>query len=327
MKSWVPLVEKILIYPVGGIGNQLFSFAFSKFLASLNMVPVHINETFISLGSNYSREPKLQYITTINQDFSVQSSQLKLPNFLTKQHFFRKLIWHGSSIALNINNDNNLINGKYKKSKEMRFRGYFQEWTYAEALGANALIDFSKEDSKSRLLELFLKKNNQENPVMMHIRLGDFLRNMSSYKILPEDYYLNALDLLQAESRNPVWIFCEKKSELVSVYKKLAKRADVIVDTSHELKDYEVFETLSKARQLVTANSTFSLWAGWISSKNGSRVVSFRKVDSKLDISNFEKWYRFNPDTKSFIAPTSNNKFRQDREKYLKQSFRSLLGE
>jgi hypothetical protein len=140
--------------------------------------------------------------------------------------------------------------------------GYFQSYRYLE-----------ENDKVSFFSTLPLKENGtdwyywseraiQENPFIVHIRLGDYLLE-NNFGIVTASYILESLSLLETLiGDRPIWVFSDQENLAVSIFPQefLAKVVWVPeIDSSP-------MATLSLMRLgsgYVIANSTFSWWAAW----------------------------------------------------------------
>lgn len=151
--------------------------------------------------------------------------------------------------------------------------GYFQHWKYVENVWSliqpEIELQLESINSHPRML------NKPKPQTVLHIRGGDFHAESSTTGVLSSDYYLRALKLLQNE---------EAKLSSVSVLTDDVEFARIIVGQLNLL-DYQIlgpqdcsaWEALflmSGARQLVTANSTLSWWGAFLSEKHGGICVT-----------------------------------------------------
>jgi len=114
--------------------------------------------------------------------------------------------------------------------------------------------------------------------VALHVRRGDYVteaKKSPHYRVLSADYYRAALRHLATVapvrrlvvfSDDPAW--CRAHLDL-GLPLDLVERANPATSAADDLL------CLAHARQLITANSTFSWWAAWIATqRGGARVVA-----------------------------------------------------
>jgi len=105
------------------------------------------------------------------------------------------------------------------------------------------------------------------NPLILHIRRGDY-RNYADFGLLNADYYLRAIQLLRKKGViGPIWVF----SDEVVTATGIIEGCGLTLGSVFGPMDFNPAETLmlmASGSALVTANSTFSWWAGFISRCN-----------------------------------------------------------
>lgn len=116
-----------------------------------------------------------------------------------------------------------------------------------------------------------------EESCAIHIRRGDYLTNRHLFRkqqlVLPISYYCNAIETLcRSISIKKVYIFSDDKLnddfDFLSSF-------EVIEISTLGLTDFEEFYLMSKARNIVIANSTFSMWAAILAKQfNQARVFA-----------------------------------------------------
>jgi hypothetical protein len=72
---------------------------------------------------------------------------------------------------------------------------------------------------------------------------------------------------------SPIWLIVEDKEQVKSVYPDLYKSAHKIIDKFSGIEDYESFYLMTRSKNLVASNSTFSLWASWFALNQKSNVI------------------------------------------------------
>lgn len=112
--------------------------------------------------------------------------------------------------------------------------------------------------------EAILKK-----PVMVHVRLGDYVGLGSVFGKLGEAYFANAL---QNASSAPRWLFTQKESELPDAVRDLIQ-PERIIQGDFLPSSLENLVVMSLGSSLIASNSTLSWWSAFLSSPD-SRIVT-----------------------------------------------------
>jgi hypothetical protein len=145
-------------------------------------------------------------------------------------------------------------------------RGFYQNWQNVSR--SNAAITEKLDQAIERQLQKSKKIQRIHEELgsfsAIHIRQGD--HGNSIFGLLsPEFYKIN-----QTKSSGPVVVFTDR-DDLPNKFK-LATNPDFIFSPNN-LSAEDSFALMSRAKELMIANSTFSWWAGFIALQNGSKVV------------------------------------------------------
>jgi len=156
------------------------------------------------------------------------------------------------------------------EKKIIMLQGYFQSAKYYEGYFQTINRLLKIDDHKVRLTNKYLKLINEDQPISMHFRLGDYKKLPECYVILSVDYYRAALNYILETNRvsKKVLYFCEDQ-DLEDVEAMIAilktefqtlefERADT------ELEDWEQLIMMSLCKHNIIANSTFSWWGAYL---------------------------------------------------------------
>jgi IS1 family transposase len=306
-------MSKIRIYAIGGLGNQLFAYAFAQTLSEFSQIKIEISDRFIAFGSNPDRKLHLDKFAANNYQIKFLNYSKTINNLIKKSMLFRRFAWKIFHLK-KFYSEKDLLENRVKSSKKISFRDYFQNWIYAESVGHKHFLEMMSKQPKSQLLKQMKSEMEQSQPIAIHLRLGDYLDLPNIYDLVPQKYFLEAIERIQKNENKEIWIFCENINEIEIYYPFVKQLASKIIDKSFGISDLETFYLLSDSKFLVTTNSTFSMWAGWIASNNNAVVYSYKAGDSG-HISNYHKWFRYEKKTESFEDPTSDNAYRLDLNK------------
>lgn len=136
-----------------------------------------------------------------------------------------------------------------------------------------------------------LKRIKSTNAVCLHIRRGDYLdARWKNLQICDFDYYNTAInDLLQRVSNPIFYVFsnCHEDLEWIREnYRFVNKVSDeklnfVYVDLCNP--DYEELRLMMNCKHFIISNSTFSWWAAYLSSNVGKIVMVPERWNLSLD--------------------------------------------
>ncbi len=99
--------------------------------------------------------------------------------------------------------------------------------------------------------------------VGIHVRRGDYL-NLPLFKgICGEDYYENAIDIVRKDEKTHFYVFSNDIKWCEEHIAPLVERVTYITDNKGADSFWDMF-LLSKCRQLIIANSSFSWWGAFL---------------------------------------------------------------
>jgi hypothetical protein len=120
-----------------------------------------------------------------------------------------------------------------------------------------------------------LRKITAENSVCVHVRLGDYVNSSSTaaaHGNLTPQYYQDALKKVRRSgSRLTYYLFSDEPKKAIKLIK---PRLRVTVVDHNGGEPQEDLRLMSACKYFVTANSSFSWWAAWLSQRKGKKVVS-----------------------------------------------------
>lgn len=299
----------IIIRLFGGLGNQLFQYAFGRRLSILNNSRLKLD---IETGFNddfYNRKYCLKYFN-INEDFADENI---VPKFFFKhtesvstigkiKRKINLIMPYSKDVVVfekDIENANNdlLFNGQPKY-----FIGYWQKIKYFEGIENTLRNEFSLKNKLSGENLRTVEKIQSTNSVAVHFRkLYGFSNGRTLQKhidvhgILSNDYYKEAIDFL-----------CERYTDLhffifSDNYKWVKENFNfyvpfTIVSHNDDAHNYEDLRLMSSCKHNIIANSSFSWWAGWLNNNPNKIVIAPNRWFNKGNYSSAdlisEEWIR-----------------------------------
>jgi len=255
----------IRIQAVGGLGNQLFIWNLAHHLeAKFNCrIVIHFP------ASKSDRKCEIQVLTGFCEHRIDIVESETFDRFISlvdrlraKSSVLSNLINHGFRIyQTKLPAETfDLVGGKPRI-----IRGYFQS---PALVYTNIHLYFKELNSLTTQLrqESPLNQEISNKASIFHIRRGDFLNNKEKVGLLTYEYFKN-----QIRPDETTVIFTdasEGDSEISTCFEGIAIYGEEIADT------WTSFAFMSFARKLVTSNSTFSWWAGFLAQARGGEVVA-----------------------------------------------------
>lgn len=279
---------KIVKY-IGGLGNQMFIYAFS----------VALRETFkqkILVDTHYYKSRKFHNGLEIERIFGIHLTEAKLidklkmswyfPNYWIDYHLFGKLPAQKNTVRELPGQKVNL--GLLEDSSDKFYDGYWQSYQYFDSYRDVILKEFTfpninKEDKLNFKLTEIL--NNEENSVGIHIRRGDYLKNWKYRGLCGIDYYQKAIAYILEHIKFPkFFLFSDDIDWVKENVSPLLEGYDVTyVNWNHSINSYRDMQLMTMCKNLIIANSSFSWWAAYLNQNNSIVVAPEKWINSFMD--------------------------------------------
>lgn len=294
--------SEVLVQPIGGLGNQFFSF-FAGYIAAQSrhatlVVDLSRRDTGVTAhGVSISNFSVMSWPNV--SENRARRKFLRAISILSR--FATKVMTTQKAITLfkaytsaSPESDWEVLNSSTPAS--IALKGHFIN---QELLDQAVVVSQSRQISlnkQSRMFSLAQMQIRKVDPICVHIRRGDYLRSGSQQSALGLEYYFQALNQLGKPDR-PIWIFTDSPNN-GDVIAFASERASLIVANTFPLSAEEEFALLMEASSVIGANSTFSLMAmaigraktGTLPSSWGPHTPGFR-LSGKARITYLEAIY------------------------------------
>lgn len=272
----------------GGLGNQMFQYAFGYAMAEKNHTSLALDtrffsEEYLNRNPHFSRQkPNLLRLPIDYRETVNAHGEMKLVDFLQKRNVNR-LIRVPRYCAIP-------MGGGMKYVKEARleylpkvaalrgdsvyFDGYWQTEQYFADYREELLRQFClPSEAADRYAEQY--HLSDADSVAVHMRMGDYaakkhLTAHYNYVINPA-YYRNAIEEIRHRVHGARFFICSN-----SIAKAKAVLGDdpafTYVNEDRQMTDWDEFMIMSHCTHHIISNSTFSWWAAWLAQDNPSAV-------------------------------------------------------
>lgn len=255
-----------------GLGNQLFQYAYARALQLRTGEKVYIDNRRCFSKELEGHRIRRQYeLDNFNIKILPLNNVEKIFPFLENRTYIQKIIYFISQKKIAYIHFYREESVEYKEDlKWLRgnryIMGWFQNEKYFNDFKTIILRDISPK-KKIKLSRKIKKIIDEENTVSIHVRRGDFKSNNN---ILPIEYYVKAIQIMQNSINNPYYIIFTDDVEWVK--KNLTIVEKYMFISNEHLKDYEELLVMSKCKNNIIANSTFSWWGAWLN-QNEKKIV------------------------------------------------------
>ena len=247
---------------LGGMGNQMFEYAFARALSLRNGMELYLDacaldpkrHTRFSLGAFNVGAPFVdaeRKSLVITPRFEIKRrlyKALKIPYRLSPTHLREKSFAFDPSV-LSVENSR-YVEGLWQSEK------YFSD--FADAIRA----DFAFRDAEKLSRHPLFGEVEKPNSVAVHVRRGDYVSKPKYRRILHicrKRYYEGAIRHVSERVENARFFVASDDPGWVR--ENFGGKNVVLIEPSGHFED---FYLMSRCRHAVISNSTFSWWSAWL---------------------------------------------------------------
>lgn len=158
--------------------------------------------------------------------------------------------------------------------------GFFQTESNFSPIADIIRKELKVKDQPSKENSDMIKYIQSVNAVCLHVRRGDYLNpRWKNLQICTFDYYNNAVNIILDRVENPVFfVFSNTHKDLEWIKEnyhfkdKKGKREIKLVYVDLANPDYEELRLMYSCKHFIISNSTFSWWGAWLSD-NSNKIV------------------------------------------------------
>jgi hypothetical protein len=280
---------------MGGLGNQLFQYAFALSLLDEYGRDVIIDPNFTAIRLDENGLPEISKFQL--------DSRVILAEKATYPAFFKRLVGFGIRTSLQQRKvssrlvlllvhpilkvclsvffrDNVRIvfgrdNGFDKRCIDKKYSlylGYFQSYRFSSATKVRESLVSLKPKADSATVSWFVDKAVNDRPLVVHVRLTDY-RSEANFGIPSKEYFEKAIsNQLQTGRYRKIWLFSDEPTEAIE-FIPIKHRPLVENVSAQSLGTVETLEVMRLGRGYVIANSSFSWWGAHLSKNTDVRTI------------------------------------------------------
>lgn len=256
----------------GGLGNQMFQYAFAVLLKQLTGEEVFLDYSYFDAVKGDSiRIPRIEKFTLTIPKANI--SRIKEVCWMNhndahgNRPTLKYKLWLGIESVFNHNyyrEKNRAYIIPETITKYRYFDGYWQSWRYVEAVKDYIKKDFTPcydLDSKTLVCQ---RKMQNENSVFIGVRRGDYGEEQEHYGSFGIGYYKRAMQEISKKIENPTfYIFsndipwCKENFDSLG-YKVIYRYPEDQID------DFEELMLMKSCKHAIIVNSTFNWWGAFL---------------------------------------------------------------
>jgi hypothetical protein len=264
----------VIIKLQGGLGNQMFQYAFGRSLADKFDRELFLDCTFLRdrtpVAGFTRRDYELSHFSVRAEiaDEKLIRSIAAYPK--TRFDFYKKRLLKLTGRVNFSWEDTFTFNPAVNLSAATNYlTGFWQSEQYFNYAAENIRNDFKLKKAPDQANQDHLRRIKGCAAVSVHIRRGDYVNN-PSHPVCDSSYYKDAITLSGQLIKEPVYFIFSDDIEWVKGNLDIAAPNHIIDVNAHQ-SHFELF-LMSNCRHHIIANSSFSWWAAWLN-PNLDKVV------------------------------------------------------
>jgi len=265
----------IVVRIFGGLGNQLFQYAYAKSLAAKGY-DVKID---IAAFKNYK----------LHGGYQLHEFKIDLKTASPAESWFAKYFFNFPKKEKSLLFQEDFL----KPFKNKYIKGYFETEKYFEDIRPILLKQFVvKKQLASSTIQYLKEITIKKNACSLHIQKGDNIFDQKTKQIhgvCDLNYYKEAIKLMREKCGEVnFFVFSD---DILWVKKNLKIKNATYID--QQVIPHEDLHLMSLCRHNITANSSFSWWAAWLNQQKNKIVIApkqwFESKESEVACENWIK--------------------------------------
>ena len=257
----------VIVKIIGGLGNQMFQYAYAKSL----QLKGHTVKLDITEFESYLLHGGYQ-LNHYTIDIEIASTE----EIRIFKNIFSKI---GKKLKIDrksIIEKSLLFNKKYLSVNNNYIEGYFQSEFYFIEHRKIIKEQFQIKSLLSKFTEKIIKEIEKlDSSCSIHIRRGDYISNNKAKNIHGScslDYYENAIKFLNEKGIDgQYFIFSD---DIAWVKENLKVENAIYIDSEEKRIPHEDIYLMSLCTYNIIANSSFSWWGAWLNSNPNKIVIA-----------------------------------------------------
>lgn len=262
----------IIVKLMGGLGNQMFQYAFAKSQSLKRNQPFKLDTK--SFQWDKLRDFELNVFSLdkkIATDLEIERARSSKRSFLLKL-----LKRKQDSILTSVFLESSLnFDKKASESSLLYFEGYWQSEKYFSMYENEIRTDFLMKIAPNEYYTKILAHVKQSLSVSVHFRRGDFVSDAGTnefHGLCDLDYYKRAI--LYIEKQYPSVTFFMISDDITWVKNEFGYAENIVFVENNQGPDFEDMRLMSQCKHNIIANSSFSWWGAWLNENKNKTVIA-----------------------------------------------------
>jgi len=274
----------IYVRLMGGLGNQMFQYAFGKRMALANNTELVLDQLLL-LDKSQPHE------LVTHRNFDLDIFTIKNYRWATEEEIFsfsgatnvsiiKKIVRKIKNTLVPkklIVQNANEFNEEYLKIKsDVCFVGRWQSELYFKDAANEIRNEFTFSSSFNHEIEKYVNIIKDCNAVCLHVRRGDLITSAvysSSIGALNWTYYENALAYIRTQIVNPVFFIFSDDIDWCKKTIVLTEQTYYMDAGTAGKKAEGHLYLMQQCKHFIISNSTYAWWAAWLAKGDNKQVV------------------------------------------------------
>lgn len=248
----------------GGLGNQMFQYAFARMLAERYNTPIYLElEAF-------ARQPASRPFAL--DIFQISTGvrfvhELKQPRNIRQVITLEEAQFHYDEEAVHV------LNNEIVEDTAVIIKGYWQSYRYITPVREIILREFMFKNPLPLKWETMAARIKESNAVMVNVRRGEYLKLLHFHGVVSADYIRQGMDICRKRIEKPVfYVF----SDDIPWCRENIPQNEHVVFVDEQYYDYKFqyyMQLMVSCRYFIIANSSFAWWAAYLATAPDKIVI------------------------------------------------------
>ncbi len=266
----------IIINLTGGLGNQMFQYAFGKTIATKlkTDLKLHFTDALFNTKRPYALDVfNISASKASKGDLAkigvIQNRVINRLQYLIHERFGVQLNKHIITQGYLY-----IFDYKYFSIKDNSYiQGFWQDIRYFKEIEQVLRKEFTLKKKLDEKNLQILKQIKKTNSVSVHVRRGDLITNSANSQFIGLNYYINSINKIKQTIQNPTFfIFSDDilwcKQNLNSIMHKVH-----YIGHNQGKNSYKDLLLMSTCKHNIIANSSFSVWGSWLNKSKNKIII------------------------------------------------------
>lgn len=262
----------IIINLTGGLGNQMYQYAFGLYLAHKHKTSLTFHYTNALFNTQRQFELGVFKITATE----ATDSELKALGVVKNRVINRILYLLDDRYRIQFNKHIFTQRFPYVFNKKLRdipndsyVQGFFADRRYYAGVENKVMQEFTLKNKLDKNNAALVRLMRKTNSVSIHVRRGDYITNRNNPQFIGEKYYRNKIKEIEKKIKNPHYFIFSDDIDWCKTHLSYLNHKTFVCHNAG-INSYKDMILMSTCKYNIIANSTFSEW--------GAILNLFRKV-------------------------------------------------